>query len=92
MAILPSSRYASSTITVVDDPLRGPHQAVNVAPPVDRSFAFTFYQTEYGDTPDMLGYRFFGRGQLWWLLADANPEIMDWHALPVGTILRIPSV
>lgn len=92
MTINSASRYAESTITVVDDPQRGPHQTVVVAPPVDRSFAFTFYQVEEGDTADMLGYRFFGAGRLWWMLADANPEILDWNDLPFGTVLRVPYV
>lgn len=92
MAVSATSRYASGVITVVDDPQRGQHQAIIPAAPVDRAFAFTFYQWADGDTVDMLGYRFFGTGQLWWMLADANPEILDWHNVPVGTVLRIPYV
>lgn len=92
MAITTGSRYASGTIIVVDDPQRGQHQAVVPEPPTDRSFAFTFYQITDGDTIDMLGHRLFGAGQLWWMLADANPEILDWNAVPPGTVLRVPYV
>lgn len=90
--ILPDSRYASSTITVVEDPLRGTHQAVTVLPPPERSFAFTYYQVVAGETVDMLADRFMGQGQYWWMIADANPEILDWNDLPTGTVLRIPYV
>lgn len=92
MAVTATSRYASGTITVVEDPQRGQHQAIIPADPVDRSFAFTFYQFTDGDTVDMLGYQFFGAGQLWWMLADLNPEILDWNNVAVGTVLRVPYV
>lgn len=92
MAVNATSRYAEGTISVVDDPQRGQHQEVVPGPAVDRSFAFTFYQVTDGDTVDMLGYTFFGAGQLWWMLADANPEIIDWNNLPVGAVLRVPYV
>lgn len=90
--ISPTSRYANSTVSVVHDPLRGLIQVMNVEPPADRTFAFTFYQVVQGDTVDSLAYTMFGQGQLWWILADANPEILDWHSLAPGTVLRVPYV
>lgn len=90
--ILPDSRYASSTVTVVDDPVRGQHQAINVLPPPERTFSFTYYQVAFGETIDMLAYRFMDDGSYWWMIADANPEILDWNNLSPGTILRIPYV
>lgn len=89
--IFPDSRYASGTVSVVDDPVRGQHQALDPAPPADRTFAFTFYQVTLDDTVDMLAYQFIGKGQYWWMIADCNPEILDWNDLQPGTILRIPS-
>jgi hypothetical protein len=90
--ILPDSRYASSTVVVVDDPVRGKHQAINVEPPPERTFAFTYYQVTAGETIDMLADRFMGNGQYWWMLADANPEILDWNNLTPGVIIRVPYV
>jgi phage tail protein X len=88
--ILPDSRYASGTLSVVDDPVRGSHQALNPAPPTEKIIQFTFYQVAVDDTIDMLAYQFMGKGQYWWMIADANPEILDWNNIPVGTIIRIP--
>jgi hypothetical protein len=39
----------------------------------------------------MLAEQFLGKGQYWWMIADCNPEILDWNDLQVGTIIRIPS-
>jgi phage tail protein X len=86
-----TSRYASASVDIVTSD-RGKHQSVNVPTPQDRSFAFTFYQVRDGDTVDYLAHFILGDGTLWWMLADANPEILDWSVLPVGTILRIPNV
>ena len=92
MSISNDSRYATASVVTVEDPVRGTHQALAVAPPQARSFNFTFYQVVEGDHVDMLAYQFFGKGQLWWMLADANPEITDWNFLTPGTMLRVPYV
>lgn len=87
-----TSRYANAVITVVDDPQRGTHQSVNPQALADRTFAFTYYQVDSEDTVDWLAFRFFDDGTLWWILADANPEIIDWQNLVPGTVIRIPNV
>lgn len=89
--ITATSRYASAAIDIVKDS-RGQHQSVSVPPRQDQAFTFTFYQVRDGDTVDFLAYRFFGKGTLWWMLADANPEVIDWTKMAVGMILRIPNV
>jgi nucleoid-associated protein YgaU len=92
MTFSPDSRYTTATVTVVDDPLRGQHQSVDPASPTDRTIQFTFYQVDADDTADSLAYDLLGKGQYWWMIADANPEILDWNNLVPGTVLRIPSV
>lgn len=87
-----TSRYANAVVTVVDDTQRGQHQSINPQGLADRTFNFTFYQVDADDTVDWLSYLFFDDGTLWWLLADANPEILDWQNLVPGTIIRIPNV
>lgn len=88
--ITATSRYASSAVTLVEDD-RGLHQSVNIPAPTDRAITFTYYQVEATDRIDMLAFRLYGTGQFWWVLADANPEILDWQNLTPGTILRIPN-
>lgn len=92
MTVQPDSRYASGTLSVVNDPVRGTHQALVLPAPVETVFNFTFYQWAVDDTVDMLAYQFMGKGQYWWMIANANPEIIDWLNVPTGTIVRIPSV
>lgn len=53
---------------------------------------FTYYQVEEDDTIDWIASEYFGDGRMWWAIADANPEILDWMHLPIGTVLRIPRV
>ena len=86
-----TSRYANATVDLVTDH-RGTHQSVNVPTPTDTTFSFTYYQVEEGESVDYLAHVMFGDGRLWWVLADANPEILDWSYVPGGLILRVPHV
>ena len=64
---------------------------MRVAFPRSHEIAFTFYIIREGDRADLLAQRFLGKPSLWWILARANPEILDWFDLKVGTIIRIPN-
>jgi len=88
--ITATSRYASSTVSIVDDD-RGKHQSVNIPAPAEKVVTFTYYQVDGTDSVDMMAYRLYGSGQFWWVLADANPEILDWQTVRPGTIIRIPN-
>ena len=85
-----TSRYANSTVSIVADD-RGQHQSVNISAPAEKVVTFTYYQVEATDRVDNLAFGLYGSGQFWWVLADANPEILDWQDLTPGMILRIPS-
>jgi phage tail protein X len=89
--ITPESRYSTSAIQTVQT-ASGPRQTVIIPDPAERVIAYTNYLVRDGDRIDQLAYRFLGLANLWWMLADANPEIHDWFVLPRGTLLRIPSV
>jgi tail protein X len=84
-----SSRYASSTI--ITTTYEGGDIAVIVpAPQGEYAFNFIWYQITALDRLDLLSYRFLGDATQWWQIADANPEVMKWDTVPVGTIIRIP--
>lgn len=84
-----SSRYADSKITTL--PYEGSDIAVIVPSPQGTyAFNFIWYQITGLDRLDNMAYRFLGDATQWWQIADANPEIMKWDAIPVGTIIRIP--
>ena len=84
------SRYNNVPVTIVDTP-QGKRQVLGIEPAQERSFEFTYYQVQEEETVDGIAHDEFGDGSLWWLIANANPEILDWHVLAPGTILRIPN-
>lgn len=55
------------------------------------SFQFSYYTVQDGDRMDVLAQRFLGDPELWWVIADHNPEKMFYDYLAVGSVLRIPS-
>lgn len=85
------SRYASARIVVTNGPDGAPRQEMRPAFPVPKLISYTFYRVIHGDRVDTLANDFYGRADLWWLIADANPEIMDWFNVAPGEVLRIPN-
>lgn len=56
------------------------------------SFTFAQYIVKEGDRMETLAYQYYGQPQLWWLIADANPEVFHPEDdLMPGSVLRIPS-
>jgi nucleoid-associated protein YgaU len=51
---------------------------------------FLHYETALFDRLDTLAYRFYGDSTLWWMIADANPEILFPEPLVPGSVIRIP--
>jgi phage tail protein X len=89
--ITAESRYSTATIQTVQTS-SGVRQTVIVPAPSERVVAYTNYLVRDGERIDQLAFRFLGVVDLWWMIADANPEIQDWLVLPRGTLLRIPRV
>lgn len=85
------SRYAASAVNVVDHPTRGSILSVSPRLAQTRVFNFTYLALEAEDRPDLIAYRVYGDASMWWKIADANPEILDWSEVDPGTVLRIPS-
>jgi nucleoid-associated protein YgaU len=84
------SRYRTATVQAVQTPT-GPRQTILSSDPEARTISYTSYLVRDGDRIDLLAHRYLGQAALWWMIADANPEIHDWFALQTGTVLRIPS-
>lgn len=85
------SRYVNST--VAKRPTRVPGKAARAiitrAPGV-KAFNFTYYRIRDIDRIDGLARYFFGDETAWWIIANANPEILMWDEIEPGTIIRIP--
>jgi phage tail protein X len=85
------SRYSTAKVVTANGPDGEPRQEMRVAFPSPKLISYTYYRVVSGDRADTLAWDFYGRADLWWLIADANPEIIDWFDITVGEVLRIPS-
>lgn len=90
MAISPDSRYNNSIVQTIDAP-DGPRREMRIPFPISRQVSYTFYRVGAGDRVDTIADDFYGDARLWWIIADANPEILDWLDLQVGNIIRVPN-
>lgn len=52
---------------------------------------YAFHRVVEGETIDMLADRYLGDAELWWIIAEANPQRSFYGDLPAGALLRIPS-
>jgi len=93
MTIRASSRYETSVVDYFRKVENG------------QTFPIVFYNFDYlnsisfvphtfveGETLTGLSWRYFNRPDLWWAIAEYNPEIKDFINIPGGTVLRIPNV
>lgn len=91
MAVSSKSRYAQSPISNVLGRTGLPTQAILHVESASRTFAFTYYQWTDTDRVDTLADAYYGDATRWWLIARANPEILDWQNVAVGATVRIPN-
>lgn len=54
--------------------------------------SYTEYSWKDGDRIDHVAFEFYNFPTRWWVIADANPKITDWHSVPAGTLVKIPHV
>lgn len=57
-----------------------------------QSVSFFTHVFSDGETLHALSQRYFRRPDLWWAIAEYNPEIVDFTNIPTGTTIRIPRV
>lgn len=91
MPITSDSRYTTATVVTVEGPDGDTRQAMQVAFPKPRRITYTNYRVTSADRIDTIADDFYGNGRLWWMVADANPEIIDWMDLDPGEVLRVPN-
>jgi hypothetical protein len=93
MAIFSGSRYSDSVVDFFTKNEYG------VATPIviykfDSLDSVSFFTHIYNDkeTLHALSQRYFRRPDLWWTIAEYNPEIVDFTNIKAGTLMRIPRV
>lgn len=52
---------------------------------------YAYHRVIEGERIDILATQYLGDPELWWVIAEANPQWSFYDRLPVGTLLRIPS-
>lgn len=93
MTIYLGSRYEIATVDFLAVTPMG-----DAAPVVFYEFSnlgkmtYAEYSWKTGDRLETLAMRFYRDPELWWIIAEANPEITDIQNISAGTVLRIPSV
>jgi hypothetical protein len=92
MAIVSGSRYENSIVDYFKKEENG-----NTYPIVFYSFdsltnvSFSLHTFIEGETLQGLSNQYYNRPDLWWAIAEYNPEITDFINIPAGTELRIPN-
>ena len=56
------------------------------------SISYSTHTFVKGETLTAISWKYFNRPDLWWVIAEYNPEITNLVSIEGGTILRIPSV
>lgn len=85
-----NSRYASNAVILLNTN-RGSVVTIAHKTPQPLTISYTFIRLDEGERIDHLAFNMYGDARLWWKIADANPEILDWTNVPTGTVLRVPS-
>lgn len=90
MPISQFSRYVDNVVApITKDGISRPTIIIN--PPDQRLISFSTYTWKLGDQIEYLAYSVYGDEQAWWIIADANPEILFWDNLAPGTNVRLPN-
>lgn len=91
MAINADSRYIDATVVTEVGPDGETRQEMRVHPPRPQLIEYTYYRVVAGDRVDTIAHQFYGRGDYWWRIARANPEILDWLMIKPGDVIRVPN-
>jgi len=90
MTIGVDSRYSVSAVEKLNT-TRGLVFTIVSGEQTDFSVTYTSYMWEEGDRVDLLADLHYGNVNKWYIIGDANPEVMDWSSVPPATIIRIPT-
>ncbi len=87
--IVKGSRYENQPVILALDGKGMQHPTV-YGSPAARGGLYYHYQVLGGDRLDIISAHFYQRADLWWKIADANPEIFYPDQLVPGSIIRVP--
>jgi len=85
-----SSRYTRNTVVPLTDAAGTTRPTILPLTPQGVTYTVQYYTWGAHDRVDLVAKRFYGAEALWWVFADANPQIANWLSVPQGTVIRIP--
>lgn len=92
MTVFVNSRYRFRDMVLVQDETLTKHAVHKIRKTTDTGpKGYRMYTCSSGDTFESLAWRFYGDGDKWYVLADANPEIFFPLELTSGTQIRVPA-
>lgn len=89
MAIASNSRYVDN-IVITLDVNNSSRNVIAMSEPAVTTFDYIEHTYSGDETIENLAYLYLGDPRLWWQIADANPEVIDWSSLVPGATLRVP--
>jgi hypothetical protein len=90
MAVSEFSRYATARVCNVPDYTGVMRPTLFPRQPYQYRVEFVDYIWQENDRIDVLAFNAFGDATTWWAIANANPEVLFWDDLQVGTTVRVP--
>jgi hypothetical protein len=90
MAISRVSRYQRNTTSLVVDRHGNRQLAIMRRAPVSQTVRVMDTLWQAGDRVDLLANRYFGSAQEWWVIAETNPQVLDWTAPAQSTPVMVP--
>jgi hypothetical protein len=91
MSISPYSRYADNTVVSLVDNSGISRPTILITTPNERRINCNTYIWRMGDQIEYLAYTAYGDEQAWWIIANANPEILFWDNVTPGATVRVPN-
>lgn len=89
--IFAQSRYENSRRVFASDSSGNRRRIVEFPAPRAVQFSATRHIAEENDRMDLLAARYFNDPEMWWVIAEANPELFYPEDIRPGTVVRIPS-
>jgi nucleoid-associated protein YgaU len=86
-----NSRYVSGTVIRITDEDGVSRSTIVLPAPEEKLIQYTEYRIVDGDEVSALASQYLGSPKLWWKIADANPETINWMTLKPGAVIRIPA-
>ena len=90
MPIYEGSRYERAMVVPVQGSDGVHRSTILPALGVPEIGEYTAYRAAAGDRMDLLAATAYGDPEMWWCIADANPQLSFVDELAPGTVLRIP--